>query len=148
MEKVAQKSAEDVRCVLIVDDEPTVAEIFATMVQSLGCVALTAHSAEAGLKLLAQHKVSLVLTDFRMPHMNGAIFCMHIKQRYPSLRVAIISAYADEAHACLEAANIGADEVLSKPCAPEEIESIISRFLGKTGSTEDDFEHMVATKSK
>ena len=66
-----------------------------------------------------------------MPKMNGATFCGKDKEFEPRIPVIIISAFSHEAKMSLEAARVGADDVISKPCPYGELTAIASRHARK-----------------
>ncbi len=60
------------RVVLVVDDEPLVLDVTATMLEDLGCEVLTAGNADEALdKLFNDQRIEVLITDVNMPGMNG-----------------------------------------------------------------------------
>ena len=81
--------------VLLVDDEKHVLSSVKRVLRPLDHDIYTAESGAEALELLKQHEISIVVSDFRMPHMNGAELLSEIKKRYPDTIRIILSAYAD-----------------------------------------------------
>src|SRR4051812_29269723 len=78
--------------VLVIDDTPDLLYTIAELVKVLGYVAVTATSGARGLEILEESKPDLVLTDVRMPIMNGLDFTRQAKAVRPELPVVLVSA--------------------------------------------------------
>jgi CheY-like chemotaxis protein len=106
--------------VLVVDDEPDVKALFEQRFRRevrAGAIELNfALSAEEALGLLEQRhpEIVLILSDVNMPGMNGLELLKALKERYPEMRVYMITAYADEANH-QRAVEYGCDDYLVKP---------------------------------
>jgi len=66
---------EDQKKVLIIDDEAYIRRLFEVKLQQRGFTVITADDGERGLKLFSKHQPDIVITDIRMPRMDGKIFC-------------------------------------------------------------------------
>lgn len=117
--------------ILAVDDETDLLDIYSSLLEVEGYQLLQASSPKKGLELLENNNVFLVISDFRMPKMDGANFCVEVKKKYPKLPVVFISAFADEAKASLEASHVGADEILNKPFNFKELNEVVKRFINQ-----------------
>ena len=71
--------------ILVLDDEPTIAELLGEMLGLLGYSTTLCHSAPDALQLLAQRDFDLIISDFRMPKMNGQEFYRQAIQMRPKL---------------------------------------------------------------
>jgi CheY-like chemotaxis protein len=107
--------------VLVVDDEPDVKALFEQRFRRearTGAIELFfALSAEEALDLLKREGVAeivLILSDINMPGMNGLELLRALKERYPQVRVYMITAYADESSR-ERAIEYGCDDYLTKP---------------------------------
>jgi CheY-like chemotaxis protein len=89
MDMVAAKS------ILLVDDHQSFLAVVATQLaeRNNNFSILTAGNGEEALRVLESHRVGLVVTDLKMPVMNGFEFILHIKKRYPSLPVIVLSSF-------------------------------------------------------
>ncbi len=71
--------------VLVVDDEPGIAELLRDLLEAAGCSVLTAASGQQALGLLASHSVDLVVSDLRMPDIDGAGLWRELRTTQPAL---------------------------------------------------------------
>ncbi len=67
--------------ILCVDDEPNILSSLRRLFRPKGFQILVADSGKAGLAVLETETVDLVISDMRMPEMNGAQFLEHVRQR-------------------------------------------------------------------
>ena len=81
--------------VLIVDDEPLLAEMLAEILDLVGCASTFCVSAARALELLEKQDFDLIISDFRMPGMNGHQFYEAVKQKKPELAPRVIFMSAD-----------------------------------------------------
>ncbi len=103
------------KTILLVDDEPAILRALQRTLLRAGYRVLLADSGDAALNMLAAEPVALVLSDFRMPGMNGAELLQQVKRQYPTTIGLILSAYA-ERDALLTCLNSGAAwRFLEKP---------------------------------
>lgn len=107
--------------IVVVDDERDVQTLFEQKFRRetrQGLIDLQfAFSGEEALTLLADHGVAdivLILSDINMPGMNGLELLKAIKERYPWLRVYMVTAYDDET-SHRRAVEFGCDDYLTKP---------------------------------
>jgi len=80
---------------LLVDDEPGILNALRRLLRPEGYRILTADSGMAGLALLEQEPVDLVISDMRMPQMDGAAFLSQVRQRWPDAVRILLTGYAD-----------------------------------------------------
>jgi CheY-like chemotaxis protein len=107
--------------ILVVDDEPDVAELFRQRFRREArqgtYVMHFANSAENALKLLSdgiEPQLIVILSDINMPGMDGLTLLGEIKQRFPDLPVMMITAYGDDERR-RRAGELGAADFLTKP---------------------------------
>jgi CheY-like chemotaxis protein len=107
--------------VLIVDDEPDVAQLFRQRfrreVRQGVCVLHFADSAEDALEKLADGidpQLIVILSDINMPGMDGLALLREIRERWPEYPVIMVTAYGDDERR-RRASEFGAAEFLSKP---------------------------------
>src|SRR5207245_6241729 len=100
--------------ILIVDDEPQVAEVLARSLTREGHKASVAHSGEEALRRLGRGEPDEMLVDVSMPGMNGLDVLAEVKRRRPSLPVVVITGHAtaDEVE---QVKKMGAVDVIEKP---------------------------------
>jgi CheY-like chemotaxis protein len=81
-------------CALVVDDEPSLLEVAAEYLESMGIEAVTASNAEQALKSLDSHHFNLVITDMVMPgDLNGAELVARVRERQPGVHVVYCSGF-------------------------------------------------------
>ena len=107
--------------ILVVDDEPDVAELFRQRfrheVRQGLYVLHFAHSGDAALAMLGdgiRPELIVILSDINMPGMDGLTLLGEIKRRWPELRVIMVTAYGDDERRRL-AGERGAADFLAKP---------------------------------
>ncbi|NMG16667.1 EAL domain-containing protein [Aromatoleum bremense] len=83
------------RTLLLVDDEPSIQSALRRILRSEGYILLFAGNAAEALDLLAKHAVGVVMSDFRMPGMDGIQLLDKVKNLYPDTVRLVLSGYAD-----------------------------------------------------
>ena len=118
-----------IRC-LIVDDEPRLRHVLTRVMRADGFDCLEAGNGVEAATVLEREPVTLVLTDLRMPRMDGIELLRHVRARYPDVAVVLITAVADVdvAVSCLA---IGAMDYLTKPFHLEEVRARVTQALDK-----------------
>ena len=90
----------------------------------------SAYDGQDALQLIEQLRPEIVLTDIRMPVMDGLKLTEHIKRAYPEIKVIILSGY-DEFSYAQQAVKLGAEEYLLKPVTIEQLHEVVSRIKEK-----------------
>ena len=80
---------------LLVDDEPNVSKSLERLLRKENYQIYVANSGEEALALLQQHKIKVIVSDQRMPHMTGSQLFAQVKEQYPETIRIIISGYTD-----------------------------------------------------
>ena len=88
----------------------------------------TAGNGEKALKLLEEAPCDLLITDIKMPFVDGLELAGRAKAMHPGLRTVIISAYEEFSYA-KQAISIGVQEYLLKPIDPRELQRVLERIL-------------------
>ena len=117
--------------ILIVDDEPRLADVLAVAMEGFGWRALTAGDAAEALARLAGETIDLVLTDLRMPGMDGRGLLHEVHRRWPDVPVVLMTAFASVRDA-VDLIKEGAFDYISKPFEIGEIEATVRRALRLT----------------
>ncbi|MFT5289371.1 MAG: two-component system response regulator AtoC [Planctomycetota bacterium] len=113
--------------VLVVDDDSLSREFLTEAVRSFGFQAESANSGHEALERLRRGAIDLVLTDMRMPGMNGVELVGNITKDYPEVPVVLVTAHGT-VETAVEAMRLGALDFIMKPCTPETIELVIRRI--------------------
>ena len=104
---------------LLVDDEENITSALVRLLRRDGYTILRANSGEAGLALLAQNEVGVIISDQRMPGMNGVEFLSKVREQYPDTIRIVLSGYT-ELNSVTDAINRGAVyKFLTKPWEDE-----------------------------
>lgn len=115
--------------ILVVDDEPDVREALATLLETFldGAEVRQAGSGGEGLRLLRDAGADLILTDFRMPGMDGAQFLAAAAKVAPGTPHILVTAYDKEA---VENLGAGSVPIVHKPFEPTDLLAAVDRALG------------------
>jgi DNA-binding NtrC family response regulator len=114
--------------ILIVEDEPKMLRLLEMNLAEDDHSIFSAGDAEAGAKILRREKIDLVLTDLKLPGMNGLDFLQEIKQGNLSLPVVVMTAFGT-VETAVEAMKAGATDYVLKPFSMEEIKLIVNKEL-------------------
>ncbi len=117
--------------ILLVEDDDEVRQMFKNLLEGhLGYLALTASNGREALEILDKNRVSLVITDLKMPDMDGITLLKQIKKNHPYLKkkVIAITAFSENQESYLT--ELGFSEVIKKPIKVEGFSATISRILG------------------
>ncbi len=114
--------------VLVVDDEPQVCEVIKDFLKNEGYEVFTAYTAEKGLDIIAKHVVELVITDFRLPGMDGIELIKKIKEFDPSIDVIMLTGYPS-IDTAVEAVKLGAYDYLTKPIDFRKLKVILKKLF-------------------
>jgi two-component system response regulator HydG len=112
--------------VLIIDDEPAHAEVVAESLERVGYAVAVATSGSAGAKRIADEDFDLVLTDLKMPDMDGMALLRKVKQEAPDTEVVVVTGHGDVATA-VEAMRQGATHFLTKPLDMAQLRTIVGK---------------------
>ncbi len=112
--------------VLVVDDDNLVNELIYETLNRAGYECRTAHSAEEALAELNDREADIILTDLKMPGMDGVELLKYVKKSTPDTVVIMITAFGT-IETAVRAIKLGADDFLIKPVVPETIEHVTAR---------------------
>ena len=114
--------------VLIVDDEPNLRKILSAQLTRDGYDVLTAEDGEQGLERLRDNHIDLVITDLKMPKVDGMTLLKEALREDPTLPVVMITAHGT-VDTAVEALKSGAFDYLTKPFDKDEVRSIVAKAL-------------------
>ena len=116
--------------VMVVDDNRSLAENLAEILSEEGCEVCTAFTAEEALREADAHHFDLVLTDIRMPGMNGVELVRRLALRDPTATFLLMTAYTSD-QVLSAASHLGVVRaVLAKPLAVERVLELLPRRSG------------------
>jgi len=114
--------------ILIADDEPDMREIFAAWLRNLGCTVTEVSDGEEALQALARQKFDALVTDVRMPRLNGIQLVRRLHQSGEYIPVIIfVSGFVDLP--LPDAYDLGVEAVLAKPCLRKELTAALRRSM-------------------
>ena len=114
--------------VLVVDDEDIVREPVTAMLLHLGFKVDTAQSGDEALEKFKTNSYSFLLTDIRMPGIDGLELIKIVKGKYPDICAIAMTGYTKE-YKYVETINAGATDFINKPFGIEEIEAKFKRGI-------------------
>jgi DNA-binding NtrC family response regulator len=114
--------------ILIVEDEAKMRRILELNLGEDGFTTLSAEDAESGLKLLQNGSVDLVVTDLKLPGMNGLEFLQAVKRCNAALPVVVMTAFGT-VETAVEAMKAGASDYVLKPFSLDEMRMVIHKEL-------------------
>lgn len=128
-----------VGAILVVDDEPDIVESLKDVLEAHlpGARVVGAPSGKAGLEILAKGEVDLIVSDYRMPGMDGLEFLTQCRKQAPNVPRILITAFP-ELDAAMRAINEAAiQNFLTKPIMPETLMQAVKAALikGRAGLT-------------
>ena len=118
------------RYCLVVDDEPRLRQILMHLMRAEGFRCLEAANGVEALEPLVRRQVLLMLSDLRMPRMDGMDLLRHVRARYPDIAVVMITAVAD-VEVGVKCLALGAMDYLMKPFHLEEVRARVSQALDR-----------------
>ncbi|MEK1843642.1 MAG: HD domain-containing phosphohydrolase [Pseudomonas sp.] len=121
MEEQLPTTVTDKPKLLLVDDEESILNSLRRLLRGQPYEVLLATSGAQALEIMAQQPIDLVMSDARMPNMDGATLLAHVHQRYPDTLRIMLTGYADPS-AIIKAINEGQiHRYISKPWHDEEM---------------------------
>ncbi len=116
--------------ILVVEDEAANLRLISLFLEKQGYRVLQARDGLEAIDLIAQFRVDIVLSDLRMPRMDGIALTRHIISKVPNTRVLVMTAYAAQDVEALSELRV---PVLNKPFKLEQLNSQIQTVLSSRG---------------
>jgi len=114
--------------VLVVDDEEFVSEPIVGMLRHLGFQAESVRNGYDALKALKEKAYTFLLTDIKMPGMNGLELIQRTRDQYPQVSTITMTGFYKE-YSYVDVVNSGASDFINKPFGIEELEAKIRRTI-------------------
>jgi DNA-binding response OmpR family regulator len=134
MNAVAESATE--RTVVVVEDDPSIADLIELYLRGAGFRVLQAASGERGLQLIEQHRPAMVLLDIGLPDIDGFEVCRRIRSTN-NLPVLFLTARDGEVDRVL-GLELGADDYVTKPFSPRELVARVKAILRRGQPVADD----------
>lgn len=115
---------------LIVDDEQSYRQLLSLVFESEGHNVRTAMNGREALEALQQQPAELIISDVRMPDMDGISLLRNARELYPDIGIVLMTAFAT-VDTAREAFKLGADDFIQKPFDVEELKLIVKKTLDK-----------------
>jgi DNA-binding response OmpR family regulator len=113
--------------ILVVDDEPNIAELIELYLSREGYQVFTADSGEAALRAVAEHRPRLVVLDIGLPDIDGLEVCRRLRQT-STIPVIFLTARDGEVDRVV-GLELGADDYVTKPFSPPELVARVKAVL-------------------
>ncbi len=116
--------------ILVIDDEEIIRESCRRVLEPAGYKVETAISGGEGLQMLQTGVVDLVLTDLKMPDIDGIGVLIKIKEKWPDTEVIIMTGYGTVKTA-VKAMKMGVFDYIEKPFSPDDLLALVARALNR-----------------
>jgi len=114
--------------ILVVDDEPSVIDVFQEFLSGQGYAISIAASGEEAVRMIPALRPDIILTDINLPGLSGLEVMRHAKQADPEVAVIVVTGYAS-ASTAIDALRQGAFNYVTKPFDLDEVNQIIERAI-------------------
>ncbi|NJK87981.1 MAG: sigma-54-dependent Fis family transcriptional regulator [Myxococcales bacterium] len=119
------------RTVLVVDDETNLRKVLSAHLRREGYEVLTAADGAEALELMDREAVDVVLTDLRMPNVDGMVLLEELTRRYPGRPVVMLTAHGT-VDTAVSAMKLGAFDYLTKPFDKDELHLVIAKAFASS----------------
>ena len=114
--------------VLVIDDEQLMRDFVRETLTRAGYKVAVAPDGKSGMEVLENEPIELVVTDLKMPQMDGLEVLRQVKTKFPGVNVVVMTAYAT-VETAVSALKAGAIDYIMKPFTPDEIEVVAEKAL-------------------
>lgn len=122
------------KTILVIDDNDDVRSIVTSVLRNFGFTVREAVSGESGIQMVLEEKPDLIISDVRMPGMDGHHLLSAIRELQSTASIPVILMTGCGSHDDFRRGMVcGADDYLSKPFTPDElVEAVLSRLIRQT----------------
>jgi len=113
---------------LLVDDDELIRDSLKMAFSAKGCAMRVAETAEEGLEAIEEEQFDIIISDFRLPGMNGLDFIKRAAFSQPEAVKFLITAYRDD-HIFSEALRMGVNEFIEKPFSVKALVALLALSL-------------------
>ncbi|MCK5541399.1 MAG: response regulator [Desulfobacterales bacterium] len=100
--------------IILIDDEEDIREVLSIVLEDAGYSVTTASDGDSGIKLCDDIQPQIIITDIRMPGMDGIQVLEAVKKDYPDIEVIVVTAFG-EMELAVKALQLGASDFVTKP---------------------------------
>jgi two-component system response regulator ResD len=126
---------EDVTRILVVDDDPTVAEVVVGYLERADFEAIRVGDGLEALQHVAHESVDLVVLDRMLPGMDGLDVCRVLRAQHPGMPIVMLTARGEEEDR-IAGLQVGADDYVTKPFSPRELVLRVQSVLRRSAPPE------------
>jgi DNA-binding NtrC family response regulator len=114
--------------ILLVDDDEWIRDSLSLFFEAEGCNLLAFETAEEAIEAVKQQAYDIVISDYKLPGMDGLEFLRRVKEKRPNAFEVLITAYAN-CDILKEATEIGVQDIIPKPFTTEDVEASLTRIV-------------------
>ena len=114
--------------ILLIDDDEWIRDSLSLFFEAEGCNLLAFETAEEGMEAVKKQAYDIVISDYKLPGMDGLEFLKRVKEKQSNAFEVLITAYASS-EILKEAKMMGVQEVISKPFTSEDVETALARIV-------------------
>ena len=114
--------------ILVIDDEAAQRDVLTGYLKKKGYIIFSASSGREGIEIAKSNSVDIILSDFKMPDLNGIEVLEQVKKINPEISFVIVTAYGTVENA-VKAMRLGAFDYISKPVDLDELDLMIERII-------------------
>jgi len=131
------------KSILVIDDNDDVRSIVTTVLRSFGFAVREAAGGDAAIPMVLAEKPDLIISDVRMPGMDGLELLSAIRELQSTAAIPVILMTGSASHDDFRRSMVnGADDYLQKPFTPDElIEAVLSRLIRQTDLQMEAYSH-------
>ena len=120
-------------CILLIDDEPTLRNMYRQLLSRAGYEVCEACDGGEGLQQFQTHPVDLVLTDMCLPKQDGFALLRTLRTQTPAVKIVAMSGGGQMGDTDLltQAASLGADRIFQKPIPLRDLLAMVRELLGE-----------------
>jgi two-component system OmpR family response regulator len=123
--------------VLVVDDEPDLADMVATTLRFDGCRTATAGDADEAMRIAREFRPDIAILDIMLPGQDGVTLLSRLRSEHAGLPVVLLTARG-ETRDRIAGLRAGADDYVTKPFSLEELLARLQAVLRRTGRLDDE----------
>jgi len=113
---------------LLIDDDEWIRDSMTLFFESEGCRIIALETAEEGLNVIRSIRFDIIITDYRLPGMDGLEFIKRLPNSHTKAYKVLVTAYGNQ-DVFSEAQRIGVDECIPKPFTSDNLEALLQRMI-------------------
>ncbi len=119
---------------LLVEDDELIRDSLRLFFESEGCRLNVRESAEEGLAAIRDQAYDIIITDFRLPGMDGIDFLKSVQHLCPAAQKILLTAYMNE-QVLAEAFRLGVHQFIEKPFSSDDLEEALAQLVERRANT-------------